>query len=115
MDSPNSAQQQSSLDALRLFEEAWEETRQAFITAQDEFAEKLASARQTLRSCAGNVEKHRANIDQLTESAKARIDEVRSFVAAGGDSPSSLDFARRANPLFRLVAFSCVLFDGNEN
>ena len=76
--------QQSPADALRLFEEAWEETRKAFTVAQDEFAEKLAGARQTLRSCAGNVEKHKANLEQWSEAANARIAALREHVRTDG-------------------------------
>ena len=78
--------QQSAAEALRQFEAAWEETRTAFLAAQDDFADKLASARQTLRSCAGNVEKHKANLEQLTDHNRSRLDELRGLIAAGGDT-----------------------------
>lgn len=75
-------EQNSPSEALRLFEEAWNEARAAFVASHDDFAEKLASTRQTLRSCAGNIEKHKANFDQLSEATAARFEEVRALVAA---------------------------------
>lgn len=78
--------QQSAAEALRQFEAAWEETRTAFLAAQDDFADKLAGARQALRSCAGNIEKHKSNFEQLTDHNRTRLDELRGLVAAGGDA-----------------------------
>lgn len=72
--------QQLPVEALRLFEETWEEAHKAFLAAHEDFADKLANARQTLRSCAGNVEKHKANLEQLAETAKARVADVRALV-----------------------------------
>ena len=74
----------SPSDALRLFEEAWEEAQKAFLAAQDDFADKLANARQTLRSCAGNVEKHKTNLEQIATSAKGHVADLRAFVEGGG-------------------------------
>lgn len=75
----------SPSETLRLFEETWEEAQKAFLAAQDEFADKLANARQTLRSCAGNVEKHRSVIEQLAESARTHVAELRTAI----DAPSA--------------------------
>lgn len=76
----------SPTDALRLFEEAWEDAQKAFLAAQDDFADKLANARQTLRSCAGNVEKHKGNLEQIAAAAKGHFADLRAFVESGGDA-----------------------------
>jgi len=75
-----------SLEPLRLLEEVLEEERKAFQAAQDEFGEKLASARQTLRSCAGNVEKNRANLERIAESSRAQMAAIEALLLQGGDS-----------------------------